>query len=94
MPEALVSNLVDLIADKQVADHAKPEAYIGLEHIPERAIRIEKVGTTETIRGMCVHYREGDILFGKLRPNLRRASSHLSTAWDRQRYSCFVPRPA
>jgi len=73
MPSTVVSDLVELIADKEVADHAKPEAYIGLEHIPERAIRIEKVGNTEPIRGMCVRYREGDILFGKLRPNLRKS---------------------
>jgi type I restriction enzyme, S subunit len=73
MRKAVVADLVELIADKQVADQAKPEVYIGLEHIPERAIRIEKVGDTETIRGMCVRYREGDILFGKLRPNLRKS---------------------
>jgi len=72
MPETVVSNLVELIADKQVANPAKPEAYIGLEHVPERAIRIEKVGNTEAIRGMCVRFRGGDILFGKLRPNLRK----------------------
>ncbi|MDP9412728.1 MAG: restriction endonuclease subunit S [Pseudomonadota bacterium] len=73
MPSTVVSNLVELVTDKQVADPAKPEAYIGLEHIPERAIRIEKVGDIEAIRGMCVRYREGDILFGKLRPNLRKS---------------------
>ena len=72
MPETVVSDLVELIADKQIADPARPEAYIGLEHIPERAIRIEKVGNTEAVRGLCVRYREGDILFGKLRPNLRK----------------------
>lgn len=73
MPETLVSDLVELIADKQAADPSNPEAYIGLEHIPEGAIRIAKVGTTEAIRGMCVRYREGDILFAKLRPNLRKS---------------------
>ena len=73
MPESLVSDLVELITDKQVADPGRPEAYIGLEHIPERAMRIAKVGDTEAIRGMCVRYREGDILFGKLRPNLRKS---------------------
>lgn len=73
MPEIVVSDLVELIADKQVAALSTPEAYIGLEHIPEGAIRIEKVATTEAIRGMCVRYREGDILFGKLRPNLRKS---------------------
>lgn len=73
MPRTVVSDLVELVADKQVADRMKPEAYIGLEHIPERAIRIERVGDTETIRGICVRFCEGDILFGKLRPNLRKS---------------------
>lgn len=73
MPRTVVSDLVEPIADKQVADQTKPEAYIGLEHIPERAIRIERVGDTEAIRGMCVRFSKGDILFGKLRPNLRKS---------------------
>ena len=73
MPDTLVSDLVELITDKQVADPGRPEAYIGLEHIPERAMRIAKVGGTEAIRGMCVRFCEGDILFGKLRPNLRKS---------------------
>ncbi|MCV2882513.1 restriction endonuclease subunit S [Actibacterium sp. XHP0104] len=73
MPRTVVSDLVEPITDKQVADQAKPEAYIGLEHIPERAIRIERTGDTEAIRGMCVRFSEGDILFGKLRPNLRKS---------------------
>ncbi len=73
MPRTVVSDLVEPSTDKQVADQAKPEAYIGLEHIPERAIRIERAGDTEAIRGMCVRFSEGDILFGKLRPNLRKS---------------------
>lgn len=73
MPDPLVSDLVELITDKQVANPRRPEAYIGLEHIPERAMRIAQVGGTEAIRGMCVRFCEGDILFGKLRPNLRKS---------------------
>lgn len=73
MARAVISDLVELIADKQVADPAKAEPYIGLEHIPERAIRIQMASGSEAIRGMCVRYREGDILFGKLRPNLRKS---------------------
>jgi type I restriction enzyme S subunit len=73
MPRTVVSDLVEPITDKQIADQAKPEAYIGLEHIPERAIRIERAGDTKAIRGMCVRFSKGDILFGKLRPNLRKS---------------------
>ena len=73
MPETVVSDLVELVTDKELANSTKPEAYVGLEHIPERAIRIEKVGNTESIRGICVRFFVGDILFGKLRPNLRKS---------------------
>lgn len=37
MLRTVVSDLVEPITDKQVADQARPEAYVGLEHIPERA---------------------------------------------------------
>lgn len=73
MPRTVVSDLVEPITDKQIPDQSKPEAYIGLEHIPERAIRIERAGDTAAIRGMCVRFSKGDILFGKLRPNLRKS---------------------
>ena len=73
MPRTVVSDLVEFVADKQITDLMKPEVYIGLEHISERSIRIDRVGNTETIRGMCVRFSKGDILFGKLRPNLRKS---------------------
>ena len=73
MPEQrLISDFVDLVAEKQLAVPGKPQPYVGLEHIPEKAIVIGPIGDTSNIRGMCVRFREGDILFGKLRPNLRK----------------------
>jgi type I restriction enzyme S subunit len=73
MPEhRLISDFVDLVAEKQLAVPSKPQPYVGLEHIPEKAITIGPIGDTSNIRGMCVRFREGDILFGKLRPNLRK----------------------
>lgn len=72
MLDPQVSDLVELVSDKRLADPNQREAYIGLEHIPERAIRINGIGDTEAIKGMCVRFLEGDILFGKLRPNLRK----------------------
>ena len=67
-----VSDLVELVTDKRLVDPSQREAYIGLEHIPERAIRIGGAGDTDAIKGICVCFLEGDILFGKLRPNLRK----------------------
>ena len=72
MSDLQVSDLVGLVADKRLAGSGRPEPYIGLEHIPERAVRIERLGDTNAVRGMCVRFCEGDILFGKLRPNLRK----------------------
>lgn len=72
MSDLQVSDLVDLVTDKRLADRGRSEPYIGLEHIPERAIRIRKLGNTDAVKGVCVRFREGDILFGKLRPNLRK----------------------
>ena len=64
MPEQrLISDFVDLVAEKQLAVPGKPQPYVGLEHIPEKAIVIGPIGDTSNIRGMCVRFREGDILF-------------------------------
>jgi type I restriction enzyme S subunit len=72
MSKRVISDLVDPVAEKQMADPSKPQPYIGLEHIPEKAIAVGPIGYTSNIRGMCVRFCEGDILFGKLRPNLRK----------------------
>jgi len=43
-------------------------AYIGLEHMPRRSIALFTWGTASEIESNKFDFRQGDILFGKLRP--------------------------
>ena len=42
--------------------------YIGLEHIPRRSISLIEWGNAEQVTSMKLRFREGEILFGKIRP--------------------------
>ena len=42
--------------------------YIGLEHIPKRCISLDAWGTADGIASGKLRFKDGDILFGKLRP--------------------------
>jgi type I restriction enzyme S subunit len=59
---------------EEVRDCVKPDAvepdtpYIGLEHIPRRSISLSEWGTAEQVISSKHRFREGEILFGKIRP--------------------------
>jgi len=42
--------------------------YIGLEHIPRRSISLTEWGSAEQVTSMKLRFREGEIIFGKIRP--------------------------
>ena len=42
--------------------------YVGLEHIPRRAITLDKWGTASDAHSTKYKFKRGDILFGKIRP--------------------------
>ncbi|MHC4180428.1 MAG: restriction endonuclease subunit S [Planctomycetota bacterium] len=42
--------------------------YIGLEHMPRRSISLSEWGTAEQVTSTKHRFREGEILFGKIRP--------------------------
>jgi type I restriction enzyme, S subunit len=42
--------------------------YIGLEHIPRRSISLTEWGNAEQVTSTKLRFREGEILFGKIRP--------------------------
>jgi type I restriction enzyme S subunit len=42
--------------------------YIGLEHMPRRSISLSEWGKVEQVTSTKHRFREGDILFGKIRP--------------------------
>ena len=57
-----------------VRDTVLPEAlepdtpYIGLEHIPRRSISLTEWGSTEQVTSTKLRFRDGEIIFGKIRP--------------------------
>ncbi|MGE3729357.1 MAG: restriction endonuclease subunit S [Lysobacterales bacterium] len=59
---------------KEIRETVQPDAlepdtpYIGLEHLPRRSIALGEWGTTEQVTSSKHRFREGDILFGKIRP--------------------------
>jgi len=59
---------------EEVRETVKPEAidpdtpYIGLEHMPRRSISLSDWGTAEQVTSSKHRFREGEILFGKIRP--------------------------
>lgn len=42
--------------------------YVGLEHVPRRMMWLDDFGVAETVSSTKAAFREGDVLFGKLRP--------------------------
>jgi len=59
---------------KEIRDTVKPEAlepdtpYIGLEHMPRRSISLSEWDTADQVISGKHRFREGEILFGKIRP--------------------------
>lgn len=59
---------------EEIRETAKPEAlepdtpYIGLEHMPRRSIALSEWGTAQEVTSNKHRFREGEILFGKIRP--------------------------
>jgi type I restriction enzyme S subunit len=59
---------------EEIRESVKPEAlepdtpYIGLEHMPRRSISLSEWGTAEQVTSSKHRFREGEILFGKIRP--------------------------
>jgi len=73
LPTARLDELVDLQTEKVVTNKDPELPYVGLEHIAQGEPRLlgwqESVASTSTNNA----FQQDDILFGKLRPNLRKS---------------------
>jgi type I restriction enzyme, S subunit len=56
--------------DPKSVDPATP--YVGLEHMPERSIAIADWGVANQAGSRKYEFKAGDVLFGKIRPNLHK----------------------
>ena len=52
--------------------------YIGLEHMPRRSIALSEWGTAEQVTSSKHRFREGDVLFGKIRPYFHKVGIALT----------------
>jgi type I restriction enzyme, S subunit len=57
------------VRDAVLPDALEPDTpYIGLEHIPRRSISLTEWGSAEQVTSMKLRFRDGEIIFGKIRP--------------------------
>jgi type I restriction enzyme S subunit len=57
------------VRDAVLPDALEPDTpYIGLEHMPRRSISLTEWGSVEQVTSTKLRFREGEILFGKIRP--------------------------
>lgn len=70
-----VSDLARLVNERVDPSTQEPSTtYVGLEHMPVRRRRVTAAGTTADLGSAVTPFREGDILFGRLRPYLRKTA--------------------
>jgi type I restriction enzyme S subunit len=70
---ARLEALASLVTDKAIFDKDPTKRYVGLEHIPSSGSAIVELGLAGDSISANNIFREGDILFGKLRPRLRKS---------------------
>ncbi len=68
-----LSELVDLVVDKIAGQKPDDMPYVGLEHITKESPWLRGWGNSKDSISTNGVFRRGDILFGKLRPNLRKS---------------------
>lgn len=70
---ASIETLVSLVTDKVTVNKDPSKPYIGLEHIPSNGSLLLDLGVAGGSISTNNVFRVGDILFGKLRPGLRKS---------------------
>lgn len=65
--------VVSLVTDRVFANKDQSRAYVGLEHIPSSGTSLREIGTAADSISTNGVFAPGDILFGKLRPRLRKS---------------------
>ena len=71
LPLGHVSQPRRAIVDPQDAEHLP---YVGLEHLDTGEFRISRWGDSADVKSSKTEFREGDVLYGKLRPYLDKAA--------------------
>lgn len=67
-----LKDVVELVGEKAVTQKRSDWPYLGLEHLASGEPRILGQARSDTSVSVNSVFQAGDILFGKLRPNLRK----------------------
>lgn len=71
--EALIPEFVTLVTDRESVNKDPTKPYVGLEHIPSSGSALIGLSLAADSISSNTIFRAGDILFGKLRPRLRKS---------------------
>jgi type I restriction enzyme S subunit len=72
-PVGRLDDYCDLVKDGVSVDELDPnESYIGLEHMPRGSLFLGEWSTADGLGSNKSRFREGDVLFGKLRPYFKK----------------------
>ena len=65
-----VSRITELVSPQELGD----DPYVGLEHLGKGTLRVIGHGASREVTSTKRRFHEGDILFGRLRPYLRKVA--------------------
>jgi type I restriction enzyme S subunit len=70
--EFALSEITDVIKKTYLPKGGENLPYIGLEHIQQQTLRLDGIGSSQTVSSQKFKFVAGDVLFGKLRPYFRK----------------------
>lgn len=73
LPDVRLDSIVSLVTDKASGHKDPTKPYLGLEHLPSSGSAVLGMSSAEESISINNKFRAGDILFGKLRPRLRKS---------------------
>ena len=67
-----LEKFAELIKDTYLPNKSEELLYIGLEHIDQQTLSLNSIGKSSDVKSNKFRFKDGDILFGKLRPYFRK----------------------
>ena len=67
-----LEKFAELEKDSYLPNKNEEFSYIGLEHINQQKLSLNSIGKSTDLKSNKFHFKDGDILFGKLRPYFRK----------------------
>lgn len=71
-PEGNIALLADEVNETFHPDGTQDVPYIGLEHVEPQTLQLSSVGSSLDVQSSKQCFRQGDILFGTMRPYFRK----------------------